>query len=98
MVASLAPVIRVNFRCAILRATYFIWYRDVLRFVLDRGRLIVSFAQPLLCLLIFGTVLSSSLGGAAGAFGGSGLRYQQFIFPGVIGMSVLFTSIFGAMS
>ena len=29
---------------------------------------------------------------------GSSLQYVQFIFPGIIGMSVLFTSIFGAMS
>ncbi len=37
---------------------------------------------------------------ARGGFGGPGssLQYVQFIFPGIIGMSVLFTSIFGAMS
>src|SRR5204862_222420 len=28
----------------------------------------------------------------------SGLSYIQFVFPGIIGMSILFTSIFGAMS
>lgn len=89
-----------------LRAIYIIWYRDVLRFRRDRARLIASLAQPLLYLVIFGTGLSSALGGAGGGggFGSragsapSGLTYQQFIFPGIIGMAVLFSAIFGAMS
>lgn len=91
-----------------LRAIYIIWYRDMLRFRRDKTRLIASLAQPLLYLLIFGTGLSSALsgaGGAGGGFGGSapaggagGLSYTQFIFPGIIGMAVLFSAIFGAMS
>jgi len=85
-----------------LRAIHIIWYRDLLRFRRDRARLVASFAQPLLYLLIFGTGLSSALSGASGAFGGSaqtgGLSYVQFIFPGIMGMAVLFSAIFGAMS
>ena len=84
-----------------LRAIYIIWYRDVLRFWRDRTRLAATFAQPLLYLLIFGTGLSSALSGSGG-FGGAGspagFGYTQFIFPGIIGMSVLFSSIFAAMS
>ena len=97
LAAPVAPPRSVAARGANLRGVYIIWYRDVLRFARDRGRLIVSFAQPLLYLLIFGTGLSSSLRGASGGFSG-GLQYQQFIYPGVIGMSVLFTAMFGAMS
>jgi ABC-2 type transport system permease protein len=78
-----------------LRAIYIIWYRDIVRFWRDRARLIASLAQPLLYLLVFGTGLSSAMG--AGGGGGSG-SYQAFIFPGVIGMTVLFSSIFSAMS
>jgi len=88
-----------------MRAIYIIWYRDVLRFWRDRARLVASLAQPLLYLVIFGTGLSSALSGAAGGgFGAragaapSDLTYQQFIFPGIIGMAVLFSAIFGAMS
>jgi ABC-2 type transport system permease protein len=85
-----------------LRAIYVIWYRDLLRFWRDRARLVASLAQPLLYLLIFGTGLSSALSGASGTFGGpgstGGLTYVQFIFPGIIGMAVLFSAIFGAMS
>lgn len=85
-----------------LRAIYIIWYRDVLRFWRDRTRLLVTFAQPLLYLIIFGTGLSSALSGAASSFGGAGapagFSYTQFIFPGIIGMSVLFGSMFAAVS
>jgi ABC-2 type transport system permease protein len=86
-----------------LRAIYIIWYRDVLRYWRDRTRLVASLAQPLLFLIVFGTGLSSALQGAAGGFGGAAaagtsLTYTQFIFPGIIGMSVLFSAIFGAMS
>jgi len=86
-----------------MRAIYIIWYRDVLRYWRDRTRLVASLAQPLLFLIVFGTGLSSALSGAGGGFGGpaaaqAGLTYTQFIFPGIIGMSVLFSAIFGAMS
>ena len=59
-----------------------------------------SLAQPILFLFVFGSGLSSALRGSTGGLGGAGssLQYVQFIFPGIIGMSVLFTSIFGAMS
>jgi ABC-2 type transport system permease protein len=87
----------VETRGATARAVFIIWYRDVLRLTRDRWRLVISLAQPLLYLLIFGTGLSSSLRGATASFSGN-LGYQQFIYPGVIGMAVLFTSIFGAMS
>ena len=87
----------VDTRLASLRAVYIIWYRDILRYWRDRWRLVASLAQPLLFLIVFGSGLSSSLGG--GLFGGGrGLSYTQFMFPGIIGMSILFTAIFGAMS
>jgi ABC-2 type transport system permease protein len=86
-----------------LRAIYIIWYRDLLRYRRDRARLVGSLAQPLLFLLIFGTGLSSSLAGLGGGFAGTGggggsVNYVQFMYPGIIGMAVLFTAIFGAMS
>jgi ABC-2 type transport system permease protein len=83
------------------QAVYIIWYRDVIRFWRDRVRLIMSLAQPVLYLAVFGVGLSSTLG-RAGSIGGSGLpasfSYIQFMYPGVLGMAVLFTAIFSAMS
>src|SRR5207248_153319 len=88
----------VDTRAASLRAIYIIWYRAILRYWRDRWRLVASLAQPLLFLIVFGSGLSSSLG--SGPLFGSrgGLSYIQFVYPGIIGMSILFTAIFGAMS
>ncbi len=96
-VAPRAPA-PIDTRAASLRAIYIIWYRDILRYWRDRWRLVASLAQPLLFLVVFGSGLSSSLG-SGGVFGSrGGLSYIQFVFPGIIGMSILFTAIFGAMS
>ncbi|GAC1471534.1 MAG: ABC transporter permease [Candidatus Dormibacteraceae bacterium] len=85
-------------RMATLRAIYIIWYRDIIRYWRDRWRLVASLAQPLLFLVVFGSGLSSSLGGASGFGTSGGLSYIQFMYPGIIGMAILFTAIFGAMS
>jgi ABC-2 type transport system permease protein len=83
------------------QAVYIIWYRDVIRFKRDRVRLIMSLAQPILYLAIFGVGLSAALGRGT-SIGGAGLpasfSYIQFMYPGVLGMAVLFTAIFSAMS
>ncbi len=95
--AALKQPAPIDTTAASLRAVYIIWYRDILRYWRDRWRLVASLAQPLLFLVVFGAGLSSSLGG--GLFGSrGGLSYIQFMFPGIIGMSILFTAIFGAMS
>ena len=100
MAPAAAPAVEpaaVNTRGATLRAVYIIWRRDVIRYWRDRTRLLTSFAQPLLFLVIFGTGLASALRGAGGGFG-AGVGYQQFIYPGVISLAVLFTSVFSAVS
>jgi ABC-2 type transport system permease protein len=87
------------------RAVYVIWYRDLIRYTRDRTRLVASLAQPLLFLVVFGVGLSSSLGGAGNARGGAAfgagggtLSYVQYMYPGVVGMAVLFTAMFSSMS
>ena len=77
-----------------LRGIYIIWYRDVLRFWRDRPRILAAMAQPTLYLLIFGSGISSAMRGPSVG----GADYIQFLFPGVVGMTVLFTSVFTAMS
>ena len=78
-----------------VRAVYIVWWRDLIRYWRDRIRVAASLAQPLLYLVIFGSGLSASLG--AGFAGASGMSYQQFMFPGIVSMSILFTSIFSSM-
>jgi ABC-2 type transport system permease protein len=89
---------RLDTRMASLRAIYIIWYRDILRYWRDRWRLGASLAQPLLFLIVFGSGLSSSLKGSSSFGAAGGLSYIQFMYPGIIGMAILFTAIFGAMS
>src|SRR2546427_639507 len=81
-----------------LRAIYIIWYRDILRYWRDRWRLVASLAQPLLFLIVFGSGLSSALGRGTLFGSAGGFTYIQFMYPGIIGMAILFTAIFGAMS
>src|SRR3954470_9245330 len=82
-----------------VRGAYIIWYRDVLRYFRDRTRIVAGLGQPVLYLFIFGTGLSSSfaIGQAAGGAAGA-LNYRTFMFPGVLAMTVIFTSIMSAMS
>lgn len=77
-----------------LAGIYTIWYRDVLRFVRDRARIVGSMGQPLLFLFVFGSGLSPAMSGLGqGAF-----DFTQFLFPGILSMTVLFTAIFSAVS
>ena len=79
-----------------LRGIYTIWYRDVLRFFKDRMRIFASLGQPLLFLFVFGAGISAAVGRLGGASGG--IDFKQFIFPGVMGMTVLFSAVFSALS
>lgn len=88
----------VDTRAATVRAIYMIWRRDLIRFWRDRVRVVGALAQPLLFLVILGTGLSSALRGAGGGGFRAGLDYQTFMYPGIIGMAVLFSSIFSGMS
>lgn len=71
-----------------------LWRRDIVRFFRQRSRVLGALAQPIIFWLIIG-------GGLSGTFavpGAAGLGYQEYFFPGVIMMVVLFTSIFSTMS
>ncbi len=74
-----------------LRGLYTLWLREIKRFVRDRTRLISSFFQPLLWLVIFGV-------GFGARFTLPGLSYQQYLFPGIVGQTLLFTSLFMGIS
>jgi ABC-2 type transport system permease protein len=73
-----------------LKGLYAIWYRELLVFMREPSRLVGAIIQPLLWLVIFGTGLGSII--EPGAV--SGATYQQFLFPGILVMTVLFGSLF----
>ena len=75
-----------------LNAIYIIWLRELKKFIRDRSRLVSSIAQPLIWLLLIGT-------GFGATFGKVGdLQYIQFMFPGILVMTLLFSSMFSAIS
>jgi ABC-2 type transport system permease protein len=78
-----------------LRGIYIIWYRDLLRFWRDKARLFTSFIQPFLFLVIFGTGIAASMSHMALE---NDFDYIQFMYPGIIGMVVLFTAIMSGVS
>jgi len=79
----------------ILKAVYIIWLRDVIRFYREKARIVGMLGQPLLYLLIMGTGLSASFRMPSAP---AGFNYLEFMYPGIIGMTVLFTSVFSAIS
>ncbi|RJQ52839.1 MAG: ABC transporter [Actinobacteria bacterium] len=85
-----------------LLGAYVIWLRELKRFWRDKSRVLGAIMQPTLYLFILGTGLGSvimsartgAIGSGQAGFGG----YVTFIYPGIIGMTALFTSIFSAIS
>ncbi|MFP5226834.1 MAG: ABC transporter permease [Acidobacteriota bacterium] len=73
-------------------AIYIMWLRELKRYFRSRAQIIVSLGQPTLYLLALGFGF-----GPVFAKAGAG-NYIQFIAPGVIGMTVLFSSVFSGMA
>jgi ABC-2 type transport system permease protein len=74
-----------------IKGIYTLWLREVKRYLRDRARIISSFFQPLLWLVIFGSGIRFTEGVGT-------LSTQQYIFPGIIGQTLLFTSMFMGIS
>lgn len=77
-----------------IRGIYTLWLREIKRYLRDRARIVSSFVQPLLWLVIFGKGLQFS----ANTLELGNLTYQQYIFPGIISQTLLFTSMFMGIS
>ncbi|MCI0468947.1 MAG: ABC transporter permease [Nitrospirae bacterium] len=75
-----------------MNVIYVIVARELIKFVRERGRLISTLARPLLWLFLIGGGMSRLVSPDMG------MPYMQFIFPGIIGMTVLFSSIFSSIS
>jgi ABC-2 type transport system permease protein len=70
-----------------LDGLYALWYREFKVFLREKSRIISSLFTPLLWIVVFGGGLGSSV-----SLGGT--NYQVFIFPGILTMTILFSSIF----
>lgn len=75
-----------------MHAIYILWLRELKKYTRSRAQIVASLGQPLLYLLVLGFGL-----GPVFAKAGNG-SYLQFVAPGVIGMTVLFTSVFSGIA
>src|SRR5947209_11137624 len=70
---------------------YALWLRELKRYLRSRSQIIASLGQPLMYLLVLGFGLGPVFEKA-----GQG-NYLQFVAPGVIGMSIMFSSVFSGV-
>ncbi|VTR96268.1 multidrug abc transporter permease : Transport permease protein OS=Solibacter usitatus (strain Ellin6076) GN=Acid_0603 PE=3 SV=1: ABC2_membrane [Gemmata massiliana] len=71
-----------------MAVVYALWLREVKRYLRSRAQVLASLGQPLMYLLVLGFGLGPVFERA-----GQG-DYLQFVAPGVVGMTILFSSIF----
>lgn len=74
-----------------MKTVYILWVRQLTRYVRTRSRIVASLGQPVLYLLAMGYGLGPVFERA-----GEG-NYLQFLAPGVIAMTILFSAIFTGM-
>lgn len=67
---------------------YILWLREMKRYIRSRAQIVASLGQPILYLVALGFGLGPVFQKA-----GQG-NYIQFVAPGIIGMTILFSSVF----
>ena len=70
-----------------LMGIYAVWWRELKVFQREKSRIISSIVQPLMWLFLFGTGIGASVNIST-------VNYQDYIYPGILTMSVLFGSVF----
>ena len=76
-----------------LNTVYTMWLREMLRFSRSSSRIVGSLSTPIFFLIILGSGFSSGL-----QVRGGGTLDKSFLAPGLIGMAILFSSLFGGVS
>ncbi|MDY6959879.1 MAG: ABC transporter permease, partial [Halobacteriota archaeon] len=77
-----------------LKAIYTLWLREMIRFFRLRSRVIGSLGMPIFFLAFMGMGFNSSFN-----MPGTGdMDYITFLAPGMIGMTLLFSSMFAGLS
>ena len=74
-----------------MAAIYILWLRQLKRYVRSRARIIGSVGQPLLFLIALGFGFGPVYARAGGG------NYLQFLAPGIIAMTILFTAVFSGV-
>ena len=68
-----------------------LWHRELRGFYRQRSRIVGTLSTPLLFWIVLGSGFGASLAGSEGG-------YARFFYPGMLLLSVLFTSIFANIS
>src|SRR3954462_7157159 len=74
-----------------MSVVYILWLRELKRYVRSRAQMVASLGQPVMYLLALGFGLGPVFQKA-----GQG-NYLQFVAPGIISMTILFSSVFSGM-
>lgn len=74
-----------------IAAAFSMWRREVLRFMRAKSRVVGSLGMPFFLLAIMGTGLN-------GVMPVGGLSYLDFIAPGILGMVIMFGSVFSGVT
>lgn len=74
-----------------LRVIYILWIRQLKRYSRSRARIVSSIMQPMLFLVALGFGFGPIYAKAGGG------DYIQFLAPGIISMSILFTAMFSGI-
>ncbi len=75
-----------------LRVVGMVWERELIRYVRTRTRVLSGLIQPVLFLFVLGYGMNSLVPN----FGG--FNFHEFVYPGVVAMSVVMTAMFSALS
>lgn len=76
-----------------VRVVYVIVMRELIKFLREKGRLVSTMARPLIWLFFVGMGMSRLVPQDV-----TGTDYMRFLFPGIIGMTILFSAIFSSIS
>ncbi len=74
-----------------MNAIYMLWLRQIKKYARSRSRIVGALGQPLLFMVALGFGFGPIYAQAGGG------NYMQFLAPGIIAMSILFTSIFSGI-
>ena len=78
----------------LLGQLYSIWLREFKVFLREKSRLVASTFTPLLWLFVLGSGIGSTTTATTSPAVHADIDYQRFIFPGIVCMSVIFSSVF----
>ena len=74
-----------------MEITYILWVRQIKRYWRSKARIVGSLGQPILFMLAFGFGFGPIYQKAGGG------NYLEFLVPGVIAMSILFSAVFSGL-